>query len=87
MLPLSDDRHRGPVVPDLLLQVRTAGSPYTLELEDMVAAIRGERPALLGRAEALGQARVIDALYRPALSLVEGSSQIGDQVADVFDAD
>ncbi len=40
--------------------------PYTLELEDMAAAIRGERPALLGRADALGQARVIDALYRSA---------------------
>ena len=40
--------------------------PYTLELEDMAAAIRGERPALLGRADALGQARVIEALYRSA---------------------
>jgi xylose dehydrogenase (NAD/NADP) len=40
--------------------------PYTLELEDMAAAIRGERPALLGRADALGQARAIEALYRSA---------------------
>ena len=40
--------------------------PYTLELEDIAAAIRGERPALLGRADALGQARVIEALYRSA---------------------
>ena len=40
--------------------------PYTLELEDMAAAIRGARPALLGRADALGQARVIEALYRSA---------------------
>ncbi len=40
--------------------------PYTLELEDMGAAIRGERPALLGRADALGQARVIEGLYRSA---------------------
>jgi predicted dehydrogenase len=40
--------------------------PYTLELEDMAAAIRGERPALLGHADALGQARTIDALYRSA---------------------
>jgi D-xylose 1-dehydrogenase (NADP+, D-xylono-1,5-lactone-forming) len=40
--------------------------PYTLELEDMAAAIRGERPALLGRADALGQARTIEALYRSA---------------------
>ena len=40
-------------------------NPYQLELEDMGAAIRGERPALLGRADALGQARTIEALYRP----------------------
>jgi xylose dehydrogenase (NAD/NADP) len=40
--------------------------PYTLELEDMAAAIRAERPALLGRADALGQARTIEALYRSA---------------------
>ena len=41
-------------------------NPYRLELEDMAAAIRGERPALLGRADALGQARTIEALYRSA---------------------
>jgi D-xylose 1-dehydrogenase (NADP+, D-xylono-1,5-lactone-forming) len=41
-------------------------NPYMLELEDMGAAIRGERPALLGRADALGQARTIEALYRAA---------------------
>ncbi len=41
-------------------------NPYRLELEDMGAAIRGERPALLGRADALGQARTIEALYRAA---------------------
>ena len=41
-------------------------NPYRLELEDMGAAIRGERPALLGRADALGQARTIEALYRSA---------------------
>jgi xylose dehydrogenase (NAD/NADP) len=40
--------------------------PYGLELDDMAAAIRGERPALLGRADALGQARTIEALYRSA---------------------
>ena len=42
--------------------------PYTLELEDLAAAIRGERPPLLGRADALGQAKTIDALYRSAES-------------------
>jgi xylose dehydrogenase (NAD/NADP) len=41
-------------------------NPYRLELEDVGAAIRGERPALLGRADALGQARTIEALYRSA---------------------
>ena len=44
-------------------------NPYRLELEDMGAAIRGERPALLGRADALGQARTIEALYRSAATL------------------
>ncbi len=41
-------------------------NPYQLELEDVGAAIRGERPPLLGRPDALGQARTIDALYRAA---------------------
>ena len=39
---------------------------YRLELEDMAAAIRGERAPLLGRDDAFGQARAIDALYRSA---------------------
>ncbi len=39
---------------------------YRLELEDCSAAIRGERAPLLGRADALGQARTIEALYRSA---------------------
>jgi xylose dehydrogenase (NAD/NADP) len=39
---------------------------YRLELEDCGAAIRGEREPLLGRADALGQALTIDALYRSA---------------------
>jgi predicted dehydrogenase len=39
---------------------------YRLELEDLAAAIRGEREPLLGREDALGQARTIDALYRSA---------------------
>lgn len=42
--------------------------PYGAELEDMVAAIRGVRPPLLGHADAAGQARTIDALYRSAAS-------------------
>jgi predicted dehydrogenase len=41
---------------------------YQLELENMSDAIRGEEEPLLGRADALGQARTIDALYRSAES-------------------
>ena len=41
-----------------------AANPYRLELEDVNAAVRGERPPLLGRADALGQVRAIDALFR-----------------------
>lgn len=39
---------------------------YRLELEDLAAAVRGEREPLLGREDALGQARAIEALYRSA---------------------
>jgi D-xylose 1-dehydrogenase (NADP+, D-xylono-1,5-lactone-forming) len=39
---------------------------YRLETENMSAAIRGEGPLLLDRADALGQARAIEALYRAA---------------------
>lgn len=45
-------------------------NPYRLELEDMGAAIRGEHAPLLGRADALGQARAIEALYRSAETMV-----------------
>jgi len=48
-----------------VVEVEAADS-YTRELEDMAAAIAGERPALLGRDDALGQARTIEALYRSA---------------------
>ncbi len=43
-----------------------AANPYRLELENLSAAIRGEAPALLGREDAVGQARVLDALVRSA---------------------
>jgi Predicted dehydrogenases and related proteins len=43
-----------------------AHDPYQLELEDISLAIREGRRPLLGRADALGQARAIDALYRAA---------------------
>jgi predicted dehydrogenase len=44
-------------------------NPYRLELEDVSAAIRGEREPRLGRADALGQARALEALR---LSASEG---------------
>jgi xylose dehydrogenase (NAD/NADP) len=40
--------------------------PYRLELENMCAAIAGEAEPLLGRDDAVGQARVLDALYQSA---------------------
>jgi xylose dehydrogenase (NAD/NADP) len=42
--------------------------PYRLEVENISAAILGTGKPLLGRADALGQARTIDALYRSAAS-------------------
>jgi xylose dehydrogenase (NAD/NADP) len=39
------------------------GDSYLLELEDFARAIRGERQPLLGRVDALGQARSLAALY------------------------
>ncbi len=39
---------------------------YQLELENVSAAIRGDAPLRLGRADAVGQARVIEALYQSA---------------------
>jgi predicted dehydrogenase len=60
-----------------VIEVRRAGretervetsvvNSYALELADFEAAVRGEREPLLGREDALAQARVIDALYRSA---------------------
>ena len=42
------------------------GNPYQDELENMAAAIRGEAEPRLGRADAMGQARTIAALYESA---------------------
>jgi D-xylose 1-dehydrogenase (NADP+, D-xylono-1,5-lactone-forming) len=44
------------------------GNAYTFELANMAAAIAGDASALLGRDDALGQARTIEALYRSAAS-------------------
>lgn len=41
-------------------------NPYQCELDDMAAAIRGEKAPRLGRSDAMGQARAIEALYRSA---------------------
>ena len=43
-----------------------AVNSYELQLENLSAAIRGTTPALLGRADALGQASTIEALYTAA---------------------
>jgi D-xylose 1-dehydrogenase (NADP+, D-xylono-1,5-lactone-forming) len=47
------------------IQVEEADS-YRLELENMTDAIRGETEPLLGREDAVAQARAIEALYRSA---------------------
>jgi xylose dehydrogenase (NAD/NADP) len=43
-----------------------AADSYQLELDNMSAAIRGRAEPLLGRADAIGQARALEALYRSA---------------------
>ena len=42
--------------------------PYRLELENMSDAIRGNAEPLLGREDAVGQARALEALHMSALS-------------------
>ena len=49
------------------IEVRPEDS-YRLELENLSDAIRGEAEPLLGREDAVAQARVIEALYRSAAS-------------------
>jgi D-xylose 1-dehydrogenase (NADP+, D-xylono-1,5-lactone-forming) len=50
---------------DERIEVEPANS-YRLEAENMSAAIRGEAPLLLDRADAVGQARALEALYEAA---------------------
>ena len=45
-----------------------AANPYGLELENLAAAIAGRAEPLLGREDAVAQARTIEALYRSAES-------------------
>ena len=53
--------------PDLVERIRTPlADSYGLEVENFSAAIRGEAASLLGRADAVGQARTIEALYSAA---------------------
>ena len=47
------------------IEIERANS-YRLEAENFSAAIRGQTDPLLGRDDALGQARAIEALYRAA---------------------
>jgi predicted dehydrogenase len=47
-------------------EVPAAPSSYLLEIEDLEAAVRGERPPLLGRDDAVAQARTLAALKRAA---------------------
>jgi len=50
---------------DERIEIEPANS-YRLEAENMSAAIRGEAPLLLARADAVGQAKAIEALYEAA---------------------
>jgi D-xylose 1-dehydrogenase (NADP+, D-xylono-1,5-lactone-forming) len=56
---------RGPDGSVEMLEAERA-NPYRLELEDVSAAIRGEREPRLSRADAMGQARALEALLRSA---------------------
>ena len=61
---------------EAVIELRRDGAPervetgpansYALELADFEAAVRGERPPLLTREDAVAQARAIDALYTSA---------------------
>jgi predicted dehydrogenase len=50
-----------------------AGDAYLLELEDFAAAVAGQREQLLGRADAVGQARALEALQTAAVQRTEVS--------------
>jgi len=53
------------------IPVAPRANAYALEVADLEAAIRGDSAPLLGRADALGQARAIEALYASAEHGVE----------------
>jgi xylose dehydrogenase (NAD/NADP) len=52
--------------PDGFEETIPSFNPYELELDNFAGAIRGEHPPRLGRADALGQARALAALYESA---------------------
>ncbi len=58
--PVIEVRRDGKVVDRIEVDRQNS---YRLELEDVNAAIRGERGALLGRDDAMGQVRTIEALF------------------------
>jgi len=53
---------------------------YRLELENVSAAIRGEGELLLGRDDAMGQARTLEALHRSATTATPVSLTVGGSV-------
>jgi predicted dehydrogenase len=61
--PVIELRRDGGVVERIEVE---RANPYRLELENLGAAIRGEASPLLGREDAVAQARVIEALVRSA---------------------
>jgi xylose dehydrogenase (NAD/NADP) len=62
--PVIELRRRGAVQPIVL----EPANSYRLEAENLSAAIRGEAAPLLGRADAVGQAATLEALYEAAVS-------------------
>jgi predicted dehydrogenase len=62
--PVIEHRHGGRVE---RIEVEREDS-YRLQLENLSEAIRGEGEPLLGRDDALGQARALEALHRSAES-------------------
>jgi xylose dehydrogenase (NAD/NADP) len=66
---------RRPAVEPEAIPVEPANA-YRLELENVSAAIRGEGGLLLGRDDALGQARTIEALYGSAASAAPANDRI-----------
>ena len=64
------------------VDVRQANS-YRLQLENLADAVRGRGPQLLGRDDAVGQARTIEALYRAA---AEGRTVVVDPSDKTADA-